>query len=340
MGGGWTAEPPFRAALAVSFALAAGCAPRVDPPGPATVHPAFDGEHLVIADGARLPVRRWMPAAGETGEVKAVIVAVHGFNDYGNFFDAAGRFLAGQGFAVYAYDQRGFGGAPGRGLWPGVRAYADDLGTVVALVRARHPGLALYLLGASMGGAVIMVAMTGEDPPKADGVILSAPAVWGRATMPFYQRWALWLAAHTVPWLKVTARGLRIRASDNVEMLEALGRDPLVIKETRIDALSGLADLMDAGLEAAGRLRGRALILLGAHDEIIPEGPVRLMIERLPEAGSGGRRLAYYDKGWHMLLRDLQAETVWRDIAAWIADPDAPLPSGADSRAAALARRE
>ena len=35
-----------------------------------------------------------------------------------------------------------------------------------------------------------------------------------------------------------------------------------------------------------------------------------------------------------MLTRDLQGETVWRDIDAWLADPRAPLPSGADQRQA------
>jgi hypothetical protein len=37
-----------------------------------------------------------------------------------------------------------------------------------------------------------------------------------------------------LPGLKVTGRGLGITPSDNLEMLRALGRDPLVIKETRI----------------------------------------------------------------------------------------------------------
>jgi hypothetical protein len=32
--------------------------------------------------------------------------------------------------------------------------------------------------------------------------------------------------------------------------------------------------------------------------------------------------------GWHMLLRDLQGELVWRDIATWTLDHAAPLPSG------------
>ncbi len=316
------------------LAAVAACAPRVDRPGPVVIKPVLEDAQMRTADGALAPVRRWLP---ETGTVKAALIALHGFNDYGNFFAAPGAYLAGQGIAAYAFDQRGFGAAQGRGIWPGVKAYADDLKTMAELVRARHPGVPLYLLGASMGGAVIMVAMTGDDPPPADGIILSAPAVWARATMPFYQRWALAIAAHTVPWLTVSGRGLKIRASDNIEMLRALGRDPLVIKETRIDTIYGLSNLMDRALAAAPALRSPALILYGKNDEVIPADPVRRMIESLPAEGRARRRLAYYDAGYHMLLRDLQGETVWRDIAAWIGDAKAPLPSGADRRAAGLA---
>ena len=38
--------------------------------------------------------------------------------------------------------------------------------------------------------------------------------------------------------------------------------------------------------------------------------------------------LALDNTGYHMLLRDLDAEPVLADIAAWITDPAAPLPSG------------
>ena len=42
---------------------------------------------------------------------------------------------------------------------------------------------------------------------------------------------------------------------------------------------------------------------------------------------------ACYPDGWHMLLRDLQRERVWEDIAAWIAEPDGVLPSGGQNLA-------
>ncbi|HJO69666.1 MAG TPA: alpha/beta hydrolase [Rhodospirillales bacterium] len=322
-----------RAAALVLAAAVGACAPRIEPPGPPVAKPALGAETFVAADGMAAPVRRWLPDAGP---VKASVIALHGFNDYSRFFQGAGLYLADRGYAVYAYDQRGFGRAGTPGLWPGTEALADDLKAVAGAVRARHPGRPSYLIGASMGAAVIMVTMASADAPPVDGVVLSAPAVWGRATMALHQRAALWIAAHTLPWLKLTGQGLNIRASDNTDMLRALGRDPLVIKRTRIDAIWGLVELMDSALASSAALPGPTLILLGANDEVIPDKSFRDMVRRLAPTEGDRRRLAFYEGGWHMLLRDLQAETVWADIAAWLDDTSAPLPSGADARAAKL----
>jgi alpha-beta hydrolase superfamily lysophospholipase len=117
-------------------------------------------------------------------------------------------------------------------------------------------------------------------------------------------------------------------------MLRALARDPLVIKETRVDAIKGLVDLMDQALASAPRLDEPTLLLYGKRDEIIPPEPIRRMIAALPQNGAARRRIAWYPGGYHMLLRDLDAAVVLRDIESWIADPTAPLPSGADVGAA------
>lgn len=313
--------PILWAALAL---LSGACAPTLEPPGLAVRQPEIIDHAFIAADGRKLPLRVWLPAGPPT----AVVLALHGFNDYGNFFDDPGDFMAMRGVASYAYDQRGFGAGPHPGTWAGVAAYVQDAADAARALKRRYPSTPLYLLGSSMGGAVAMVALAGADPPAVNGVILAAPAVWGRATMPLYQRAALWLGTHTIPWLTLTGRGLGIVASDNIEMLIELGRDPLVIKQTRIDTLYGLVNLMDAGLAAATKLRTPALILYGEKDEIIPKRPTRLMLERM----TGPRTVALYEGGYHMLLRDLPAGTVWKDIMHWIANPAGALPSGADRR--------
>ena len=322
--------------LALCLAGFAACAPYRQLPGPAITAPQVTDDSLIMADGMRLPLRVWKPE----GEPKAVVLALHGFNDYSNAFDDPGRSWAEHGVLTYAYDQRGFGAAANPGLWAGTAAYVEDLRQAAQVLRARHSGLPFYLLGESMGGAVVMVAMAGERPPATDGVILVAPAVWGRDFMPIYQTIPLWFAAHTLPWMHLTGKGLEIRPSDNIAMLRKLSADPLVIKRTRVDAIHGLVDLMDAAQAAAPAFTARSLILYGVKDEVVPDNPTFAMIKRLPRLDPPRHRLAIYPKGYHMLMRDLQGETVITDVLAWLESPNRPLPSGdekpiADQRAVA-----
>ncbi len=265
-----------------------------------------------------------------------MILALHGFNDYSNAFAAAGAAWAKDGIATYAYDQRGFGGAPGRGLWPGRAALAADAATACGILRRLYPGVPLYLLGESMGGAVAVVAMTGESGtpiPDVDGVILTAPAVWGRATMDLAPKTALWIGVRLMPGLTLSGRSLHILASDNIPMLRALGHDPLVIKETRVDTIWGLVNLMDAALDSAPALRVPLLLMYGERDEIIPRRPIGRFVRALPHDPRYRRDFAYYRHGYHMLLRDLEGPTVIADVAGWVSAPGTPLLSGADRRA-------
>jgi alpha-beta hydrolase superfamily lysophospholipase len=317
--------------LAVCLALA-GCAPWVNRPGPPVAEPRLARGYFSTSDGAVLPVRSWLP---KSGALKAVILALHGFNDYSRAFELPGRYLSERGIAVYAYDQRGFGKAPGRGLWAGNAAYARDLAEFAGQLRRRCGKIPLYLLGESMGGAVVLVALAGDRPLPVDGAILSAPAVWSRDSMPWYQRALLAVTVHTLPWLELTGSSLQIQASDNIEVLRGMGRDPLIIKATRVDAVAGLADLMDEAQQDAAKLGKPALVLYGEKDEVIPKAPIQTMLAKLPKAAAA--RVGFYPQGYHLLLRDLHAERPWEDIAAWVADRDRPLPSGADQRAAALA---
>src|SRR5579864_2917718 len=115
------------------------CAPVVQRPQVPT--PGFAGPRLapdafISFDGARLGLTQWTPA----GRPWAVIVGVHGMNDYANAFHLAGPDWARQGIATYAYDQRGFGRSPERGVWAGHALMTEDLRTIVRLVRARYPG--------------------------------------------------------------------------------------------------------------------------------------------------------------------------------------------------------
>jgi acylglycerol lipase len=340
--GAATARAAAAAAIAVPLLLAA-CTPaasrlpgaatpgRADPAPAVGAIPYFTADSFVTTDGEHLPLRRWLPQ----GPPQAVVLALHGFNDYSHAFAGPAAAWAKQGIATYAYDQRGFGAAPGRGRWWGSEALADDALAASEVLRRRYPGVPLYLLGESMGGAVAIVTATGAaglPVPDIDGIILEAPAVWSRATMNLLPRLLLWVAVRLAPGLKLTGRQLHIWPSDNIAMLRALARDPLVIKATRVDAIWGLVNLMDRAVAAAPRLRGPLLVLYGHHDEIIPKRAMRRFIGALRDPQM---RFAYYRHGYHMLLRDCEAPLVIADVAHWMRDPTAPLPSGANRGALA-----
>jgi acylglycerol lipase len=199
-------------------------------------------------------------------------------------------------------------------------------------LKSAYPDVPLYVMGESMGGAVVMSALASEKNLPVAGAVLAAPAVWGKQTMPAIYRVALWVGSHLLPRYKPTGQGLGRRASDNIEMLRDNGRDPLFIKETRVDAVSGLSDLMDEALAVSSQIKVPVLYLYGKKDEIIPEGPSLRAMEAMTAANRAART-AVYPNGWHMIMRDREAETVLGDVATFIADPKAPLPSGVDRKA-------
>lgn len=309
--------------LLISCCLLACASPRVQVSPDTTQVPVLTPAYALMADGYRLPLSVWAPA----GEPRAIVLGLHGFNDYRQAFSAPAEYLAANGIMTYAYDQRGFGETEQRGIWPGADVLQQDADTLLQLLCERYPGVPLYLLGESMGGAVVMDMVEGAATTCLTGIILVAPAVWGWQTMPVWQRWALWLAAHTTPGATLTGDGLEITPSDNTEMLRALGRDPLVIKATRIDAVFGLTNLMESALISSQRLALPALILYGENDDIIPPNSMCEMIKELPGSQAARWTMVLYPDGYHMLTRDLQAAVVLQDMLSWLRDPSVLLPS-------------
>jgi len=309
-------------------ALLTACAPTLQQagrPDAAFVGPHLEAHHFVSFDGARLGLTRW---GARGGEPWAVVVGVHGMNDYANAYHLAAPYWATKGITTWAYDQRGFGRSPDRGIWAPDDLKTEDLRTLVALARQRYPRAVIAVAGESLGGAVAIEAFASDRPPAADRLILLAPAVWGWSTQPLPNKTLLWLAAHAAPADVLTPPAWltrKVTPTDNRAELIAMSRDPLMIWGARLDTLYGLVSTMERAWREVGEVRAPTLYLYGAHDDIIPKSATRGAVRRLP----AGDRTAYYRAGYHLLLRDEQALNVWRDVAAFIADPAAPLPSKA-----------
>jgi len=322
--------------LLVLWMLVLGsCSAVTLPPGPPEPAPVQQ-ESFVAPDGFVLPMREWLPP--DTREPKgaepwAVVLALHGFNDSRDAWEIPGPDFAKAGIAVFAPDQRGFGATATRGHWPGTPTLVRDAADIALQLHRRYPHAKLFMMGESMGAAVLMVLAASHPALPVDGWVLVAPAVWGRAEMNVFLRSSLWLAATFAPGLALTGNEvpLKIRASDNRAALIRLTRDPLTLHRTRMDTLRGLVDLMDAALAAAPRMPAHTLFLYGGHDDLVPPKATTATWEALP----GDARTLFFPDGYHLLLRDEDRAQPINDVIAWMRDPAAPAPDGADGAARA-----
>lgn len=299
-------KSPAAALAAVLFA-ATGCVSFPEAP-PRAQQPAIEEGRLIARDGAALGLEIWraeMP--------RAIVLAVHGMNDYAHAFELLGADLAARGVTVYAYDQRGFGRSPEFGRWPGAGALIADLHSAIAAVRADNPGLPLFVLGHSMGAGLVMAA-AGDGPLDVDGAILAAPGVWGSGRLPIAYRIAANVGAAVSPARTLTGERAGRQSTDNIDILREMAADPLVIKETRLDAILGVVRLMGAAWRASDEIGGRVLFLYGEKDEIIPVKAMAKASQRL--CGEVERRV--YPESWHLVFRDLGAARVRADVADWL----------------------
>lgn len=120
-----------------------------------------------------VPFRSWIPR----NEPREVLLCVHGLGFSSKSFTEFGRLMAARGFAVYAMDVRGFGAWMQRNGEDRVdfEACLSDVENALRKLRSAYPHKPIYLIGESMGGAIVMRAAS-RNPQLVDGVVSSVPS--------------------------------------------------------------------------------------------------------------------------------------------------------------------
>lgn len=120
------------------------------------------------------PAFLWKPS----DKPKAVVLCLHELGFYGGVFDDLGKRMASEGMAVYAIDERGFGGwenIPGKDSQMDMKKIVQDIKESAAVIRKLHPDTPLFLLGEAMGGSLVL-KVAADNPQLINGVITAAPA--------------------------------------------------------------------------------------------------------------------------------------------------------------------
>jgi len=117
--------------------------------------------------------RSW---SARTSKPSAAILCIHGLGLNSGAFDDFGTRMAQKGILVFAIDVRGFGAWMKKkdGDHLDFEGSVADIKQTLSAIRRDHPGLPVFLLGESMGGAIVLKAGS-QFPQLMDGLISSAP---------------------------------------------------------------------------------------------------------------------------------------------------------------------
>lgn len=261
-------------------------------------------------DGLRLFHQSWLPGH------KSTVIIVHGYAEHSARYEHVATELVVNGHAVYALDLRGHGRSEGKRTFiRSIDEHVSDLEQFVAYVREQQPKLPLFLLGHSMGGAVVASFLITSDT-TVDGAILSAAALRSARGFDRVGQAVIKLIGRLFPKLPfVKLDGAQI--SRDPAVVAAYDNDPLVFRG-RMPA-GTLTALIRAtqNIEAKSETIELPLLLLhGTADTLTsPEGS-KTLHER---SRSSDKTLKLYDGLYHEVLNEPEKQRVIGDVVSWLA---------------------
>ena len=267
-----------------------------------------------IFKGGRLNLyyQGWLPDS----EPRAIVAVVHGLAEHsGRYANLAGH-LVPLGYAVYGLDHQG------HGLSPGLRCYIesfshllDDLDVFLELVRQRHPGKPLFIIGHSVGATIAAAFLSRRPGDGISGFISSAVSLKpGKGISPLHIAVAR-LLSKVAPRMPVSSLNSATISRD-AGVVKAYQEDPLVyqgkIRARTGDELLKTMRGLPAELE---RLGVPLLVLHGGGDRLIDPDSSRLLYEG---AGSEDKTLKLYLGFYHEVLNEPGRQQVLKDIEKWL----------------------
>lgn len=228
-------------------------------PRPGTLTPDSLGvpaERVDIASGDRKLHGSWVRAPGAAAPA---LLIFHGDDETVSDWAAVQARLGRAGISTLVFDYSGYGASTGR---PTVKRMREDaLAAYREFDRTAPPGSPLYLLGYSLGSAVLL-DVAAELRPAPDAVIVAAgfastrEIAVSRGLVPGWIAWALpnlWnnearVAELELPLLIVHSRADRVVPFHHAERLARAARGP-----NRLIALEGLGHDAPLAASQAGR---------------------------------------------------------------------------------------
>lgn len=276
----------------------------------------------VAGDGKVLTYRVW--DVKEPGDAPpCILVAVHGFGGSGADFARLAEAASARGITLYAMEHRGMGRDPAIGQRGDLRQadlWIHDLGEFVELVRRKHPGTPVVVVGESLGVSIVLewLATVGDSNVRPAGFVALSPVVEMGGEMGWGQRQIYRILVGLTPKRVIRLADLDPKIESNgtppmtpiPEQQAYLESAPHRLDEVTLRFVDASVGLLNRSGENLRGLDGIPRILIhGGRDAFIDASEVAAFggaFASLP----GDARVVYYPEGHHLLMRDYMADEV------------------------------
>ena len=235
-----------------------------------------------------------------------VVVLCHGYGEHIGRYDWVARTLNEHGASVYGVDHVGHGRSEGERVL--ITDYDDvvaDFHLLVRTAKEENPGLAVALIGHSMGGMIAAryLQLHGEELIAA---VLSGPVIGSWATVDTL------LPLEEIPPTPIDPSTL----SRDPAVGETYAADPLVWHGNfKKPTLQALQDCMDR-IAAGGSIGDLPLLYLhGEEDQLVPIGPSQAGVEAIRGPGTEAKT---YPGARHEIFNETNKEEVLADVTSFI----------------------
>lgn len=262
-----------------------------------------------------LPLINWIPQGGQP---KAVILCVHGFGLENRAFTAFGKKMSAKNFAVYAMDVRGFGAWQAEcGLDTVNFAKAlSDIRTVVKIVKSNHPGLPVFLLGESMGGAIVLQAATSFGENEIAGVISSVPSAERYQSKKMAMNVAFHLFKNANKPINV-GKPIASQATSAPELREVWMRDPKARTEMSAAELLKFDKFMNETKSVCAQIKTTpVMVVQGLADKLVkPQGTYDIF----DNVASPDKTMIIIGSAEHLIFETpSQSQVLLDGLGAWL----------------------
>ncbi|XP_066208270.1 monoglyceride lipase isoform X3 [Saccopteryx leptura] len=286
--------------------------------------PYQDLPHLVNADGQYLFCRYWKP----TGTPKALIFVSHGAGEHCGRYDDLAQMLVRLELLVFAHDHVGHGQSEGeRMVVTDFQVFVRDALQHVDVVQKDYPGLPVFLLGHSMGGAIAILTAA-ERSGHFSGMVLISPLVLANPeSATTFKVLAAKVLNLVLPNMSLGPIDSSVLSRNKTEV-DLYNADPLICRAgLKVCFGMQLLNAVSRVERALPKLTLPFLLLQGSADRLCDSKGAYLLME---SAKSQDKTLKIYEGAYHVLHKELPEVTnsVFHEINMWVSQRIAAARTG------------